>query len=417
LWDINISSDSRPPSKVAGSQDQNSLPGASETSTNAESATAMKPRNKKRKNVGCVDVTSEKRQRIAPIAFSTRNPLLDSSNQRRGSQIAQVSATALNPRNINSNPVIYKSEDIQIPFGVRDILINTKNGISRIRAIIKFIIVNYRRECNAMQPSAEACRILELLIKMKVLPKFSEMTNSEWMEIMGDTNILYSGFSNKTGIIHDQTHRSFEIFHSLFVRKSKRLLLMDGHGRMIQNVLNHLKTYNKDIDEYKFFVCDIDEHVHKWHTLFLPRGCRSLFQDILELERYPPVVYLNFCGLTNVLVNNNMKLISKMKKIVLKTKGDLFFSSSKRGVKEEKISSKITEFWWSLDYLLKSPQLNNLKVSSCGSYKKFITLKFEYIEPIEEKIQAISDPNSSWSSNSSTMKIKKRKVIIKDEDN
>ena len=49
------------------------------------------------------------------------------------------------------------------------------------------------------------------------------------------------------------------------------------------------------------------------------------------------------------------------------------------------------------------------------SYKKFITLKFEYIEPVEEKIQAISDPNSSWSSNSSTMKIKKRKVIIEDD--
>jgi hypothetical protein len=125
---------------------------------------------------------------------------------------------------------------------------------------------------------------------------------------------------------------------------------MDGHGRMIYQILKVLIEKKKEVDSYIFEVYDIDPYVNKWHRLFLPSGCKVIDGDILRQTEYPRVVYLNFCGMSHLFTNcggitpfaSHRKLLKTFKNIICNKSCELYLSSSVRGVKNDTCLSR---FW------------------------------------------------------------------------
>lgn len=82
----------------------------------------------------------------------------------------------------------------------------------------------------------------------------------------------------------------------------KRIIFMDGHGRMLycmlEQILHHCPNRLNDL---KFVVVDVDKATHDWHTLFFPiEHTECIHGNIYDLdETYyseSNLFYFNFCA-------------------------------------------------------------------------------------------------------------------------
>jgi hypothetical protein len=74
--------------------------------------------------------------------------------------------------------------------------------------------------------------------------------------------------------------------------------LMDGHGRIIYNILRELQRRGRNVDEYEFDIYDLDDNVNAWHARFLPASTSVHAVNIFRSRtRLRGLVYLNFCGI------------------------------------------------------------------------------------------------------------------------
>lgn len=196
-------------------------------------------------------------------------------------------------------------------------------------------------------PSRNAQLLLRHLILNGIIQDLHQLTNSQWMEIIGDGSILYEtcGVSN---LYEDHVQRAKELVNSLVMTGSNVLALMDGHGRIIWQVLIELKTRGLNINAYRFQIYDIDDDVNAWHYRFLPASCEIIPEDILIQSNYPQVVYFNFCGLSHIFPSdyflNHIQFIKRIKDIVTGSDADLYLSGSIRGVTGRKPLYKLWRY-------------------------------------------------------------------------
>ena len=110
--------------------------------------------------------------------------------------------------------------------------------------------------------------------------KYKLKNPNKWLKLFSTDNILFSRLSySKENKIKDQKNRALEIVNYMLENKIYDLITMDGHGRFVQMIFSVLNEKNKDINNYKIHLIDIDSNVNQWHELFMPSNVRVGLKD------------------------------------------------------------------------------------------------------------------------------------------
>ena len=141
-------------------------------------------------------------------------------------------------------------------------------------------------DTNNFQPSEEHNKHLSQLC-IKHTYDFPTMTPLIWLKSVWNV-LMNSPVYNDYDVYDDQSTRAFLIANYMIEKKLFTLWLFDGHGRIlvqIFDVLQYLINKNKlqiSLNDFKFYVYDIDPAVHQWHTLFFPNNVTSILGDIFN---------------------------------------------------------------------------------------------------------------------------------------
>jgi hypothetical protein len=165
-----------------------------------------------------------------------------------------------------------------------------------------------------------------------------------WLKILKSNcdrySILYNVFdSAKDQIYQDQSERIYQIIQNMKNLDKKRLITMDGDGRICSGILR----YNKDI---KITVVDINKDVDIFHKCFFPKAaiesvCDNIITYIRNNDTSDSYIYLNFCGMSNL----KDKEIIDLQNIIKKDPSKFMISFSIRGTKDsDKDSCKVSNF-------------------------------------------------------------------------
>ena len=247
---------------------------------------------------------------------------------------------------------------------------------SSIRETLKFVINNNLRVDNSLMPSKTAQLLLRHLILDGTIQDLHKLTNLKWMEIMSDESILYET-SNFSNLQEDHKQRAKELVDSLIATNSNTIALMDGHGRIVWQLLRELSNRGLDLDTYIFHIYDIDHDVNAWHYRFLPVSCKIIPKDILVQTNYPQVIYLNFCGLSHIFKSpyfpDHNTFIKRIESIVTGADADLYLSGSIRGV----TNGCLYRLWSCIGKLAdRKKTLNGIIVNLISHRGNFVTYEF-----------------------------------------
>ncbi|VVU95447.1 hypothetical protein CPAV1605_1198 [seawater metagenome] len=207
-----------------------------------------------------------------------------------------------------------------------DLDLNTKR-----REMIKWIMANMQREDNPLMP--DECEYV-VLHQMLNSMNMKDLSNSDWLDMLGDGNVLFDGLSNGDQVKEDQMIRAREIVEKMLHLGIKNLRTMDGHGRFIYCFLKVLQEKGLDVNEWTLDVVDLDERVNGWHRWFLPDGILVLSENIFDMtdvDLAQTLNYFNFCGLHKQELELEMVI-----KAIINNGGDVFLSWSVRGGKPKR---------------------------------------------------------------------------------
>jgi hypothetical protein len=197
------------------------------------------------------------------------------------------------------------------------------------RRLINFIINDNLRDGNSLQPSEHSHMLLRHFVNSGQIINPRSLSNSEWMNLMGDGNGLFRNVLGSTR--EDQFLRARSIAQTLIETGNRTVSLMDGHGRIIYLILWHLRNQGVNIDDYRFQIFDLDNDVNAWHARFLPTSVTVLPQDIFaNRAELQGVVYFNFCGIGD--------FVSQTRRTITDLVGQgrsVYLSFSRRGINHE----------------------------------------------------------------------------------
>lgn len=159
--------------------------------------------------------------------------------------------------------------------------------------------------------------------------KYFEMTQKEWLEVPGIEDELY-GYVQDTfntpnrmdALKRDQQVRASELIKDLLetqevdiliglgddmYRKTKqltpgRIILMDGHGRMIWQLLNEWHVVLAKTEPLPLVLVEFNKENYNFHKINLPQNIEHIYGDIFDSEAYDlnreaDVVYYNFTSI------------------------------------------------------------------------------------------------------------------------
>jgi len=162
---------------------------------------------------------------------------------------------------------------------------------------------------NKLQPSYE--QVGELMLNIK----FLEFING--CDMYGVYSLLklnYAGLYDKREpcFIQDQQQRVDEFVDHMIMLGSKKIVMMDGHGRTVLQFLNSLFVKNEDLNTYHITLVDVDTMTDRWHKLMYPKKYFTcLNEDVFKASMTTDAsIYLNFCGATPYM-NEIKKIITK----------------------------------------------------------------------------------------------------------
>lgn len=179
---------------------------------------------------------------------------------------------------------------------VYDVVRTNEDPVVRARHMIDYIIRDNPRPENPLQPSQNAQLLLRAFVADGRIANPGDMTNSQWLSLLGNGDSLYHNVEDRTR--PDQIERARSIADSLIRSGQRVVTLMDGHGRMVYNILCQLRARGENVDDYEFDIYDLDDDVNAWHARFLPASTSVHAVNIFR-SRTPlrGIVYLNFCGI------------------------------------------------------------------------------------------------------------------------
>lgn len=175
-----------------------------------------------------------------------------------------------------------------------------------MRGLLEHIIHTYTREDgNHLQPSETQHQLVTHFVEEGIIYEPFNLSNSEWLDIMGDGSMLFSIVSDETR--EDIECRASAVVNALINTEQTHVTLLDGHGRVVYQILAELHNRGFGVDDYTFTLYDLDGDVHEWHRVFMPSSVTSYHDDIMcsgrnrlrSLADLPGVVYLNFCGIAD----------------------------------------------------------------------------------------------------------------------
>ncbi len=224
-------------------------------------------------------------------------------------------------------------EELKATFGKDEDAIN--------RGILGHIINEYPRAGNRLQPSGTQHQLVRELVESGKIYILRNLTNSEWLNIVGDGSILFSLATSEAR--KDIEYRACAVVNALCNSGETNVTLMDGHGRVVYQIMAEMRARgcsDEVLDRYTFTLYDLDEDVHAWHDIFMPSGVTAVHDDILcsaentlrDPDELPGVVYLNFCGIGEC-VEQTRDMVSAL---VRTHRRHVLVSYSIRGVSQER---------------------------------------------------------------------------------
>ncbi|MBT6965667.1 MAG: hypothetical protein HOA01_05525, partial [Flavobacteriales bacterium] len=132
--------------------------------------------------------------------------------------------------------------------------LNTKR-----REMVKWIMENIKREDNPLMP--DECQYIVLHQMLDSL-NMADMSNSDWLDMLGDGNSLFDSLSNGAQIMEDQMIRAREIVERMIQLGITNLRTMDGHGRFVYCFLKAIQERGLDVNQWTLDIVDIDESVN-----------------------------------------------------------------------------------------------------------------------------------------------------------
>lgn len=245
---------------------------------------------------------------------------------------------------------------------------------SVLRELVKYIIGTYKSKTNQLQPTENQYLLLQCVTKKYCMINLHGLSNREWLDIINDDDILMSIVEQDTKA--DLKNRANAIVNALINSGEKHVTLLDGHGRMVYQILCELSNRISDVNEYTFTLYDLDSSITDWHNIFLPSSVESIWDNILytcenKLREIKGVLYLNYCGIGS-FCNPTLDMINKF----AAKRSPIMVSYSLRGMS----SQRKTDFWYfqkSANNKTKKPDKNGLcseLVSAHGKgSNKFLT--------------------------------------------
>lgn len=153
---------------------------------------------------------------------------------------------------------------------------------------------------NPLQPSECQVNILRYFKDLGF--SMSDLPLVEWTET---ANVFWE-FLYSSGRTSDLFKRSTEVFSTwrniynetrMANKYNTKLVIMDGHGRIVAKLLNKIAK-TKSPQDFIIKVVDVDPTVTEWHKLFFPaQNVVSCTGNILDYSTEDNLVYMNFCGL------------------------------------------------------------------------------------------------------------------------
>ena len=228
---------------------------------------------------------------------------------------------------------------------------------SVLRELVKYIICTHKLESNQLQPTNKQYLLLRCVIENYCMINLHDLSNREWLDIINDDDILMSIVTQDTKA--DLKIRAKAIVNALINSGEKHVTLMDGHGRMLYQILCELSERIPDVNEYTFTLYDLNSNITNWHNIFLPSSVESIYDDILciapnELREIEGVLYLNYCGIGSNC-NATLAMIDKF----AAKKSPIMVSYSVRG-KSNHTKTNFWEFQKKANKMTKKPNKNGL---------------------------------------------------------
>ena len=304
-----------------------------------------------------------------------------------------------------------------LPFEIRNKIKNSNNDYFKKRAFIDFIL-NYNHGENKFKPS---------LKQLYYLRKYNEyfqnisddMDPEKWLKL--NLDLLYSPFSEL--VKNDQETRAKIILSYMERHNIKNLITMDGHGRFVGMIMSklveklHYKHKNKqkvkeELQKYKVYLIDIDEHVTLWHKAFLPSyfvntlptgSVFDLSDDLINNS----MVYLNFCG-----IGDQMENLKRFVLNYIKSYRPLFLSYSVRAIQSHTANGNVSS--WLTDNNRRtdnnSPPFKTSLMSERGHFKSYV------LDPIKEVEEVIPKPSLNNTEAPSFIIPKRKRERKQDQD-
>jgi hypothetical protein len=260
---------------------------------------------------------------------------------------------------------------------------------SKIRARLGHIIREGRvADGNRLQPSLLQCQLLKRAIDTKVVINMREKTNHRWLDILDSGDSLRDALEIKEHIAADQNKRAVEVIDTMLRRGETHLTLLDGHGRMLYEILRQVQIRDPaNINKYTFDVYDLNPNVNLWHDLFFPNSVRVIKGNVLKSETQleDGMIYFNFCGVMDQ-IDDIVKYTSSMKVTIsgfsprirelLANRREIIFSFATRGYKDHTDSGAFRAF---VESMLSKP-VDDIRAKVVNVRHDFSTYSF-FLDP------------------------------------
>lgn len=209
-------------------------------------------------------------------------------------------------------------------------------------------------------PTLEQVRKLSILVLHDGV-EFYGMTAKAWYELLriGNNvfNLLYpKSLRARDHIFHDGKRRAAKVVENMLRLGKRKLVLIDGHGRLLWHIFGEMIRRGLDPDDYEVYVVDICGVATAWHLAFFPLNVVSVESDIC-LYAFPEgaYVYFNFCSV-------NRELAIKLRQLPQIREGHFMISFTERNATDELVAFR--------SWLAKHTGMNS--VISRGHFYTFI---------------------------------------------
>jgi hypothetical protein len=200
------------------------------------------------------------------------------------------------------------------------VIVRKKVGRPRKLSIIDNIVNNLNK-LNISNKIIKSRNFIPTIEDLKNLPKYKKnITRRRFLALYNKEYFYKKLNDNNNNIYENQYERAYTLLQSCLDNDFTKASLVDGHGRMIYQILylTHNIDKFKKLKNIKLYVCEIDSTCHKYHKQFLPNNVYKIKMNIFDFYNkfyYDKkcIFYYNFTSLGksyNYIIENIIRIIN-----------------------------------------------------------------------------------------------------------